>query len=129
MRWLNTKELRTTISALFSVSTAPPPTPQQHAAAVDVIRQRMLALAAQVEAEHSAKLVRRIRFAATVDSLWYARADLMAQLARAQGELAAREQLQSLSALFSEVLPRGLRSRPNRLEPGYRSSRPGASGF
>lgn len=129
MRWFNTKDLRTTISAIFSVSTAPPPTPEEHAAAVENIRRKMLALAVLGGSERSEALARRIRYAANVESLWYARGELMAQLARSQGEVAAREKVEALSELFRGVLPRGLRSRPSPLEDkSYRSSRPGEDG-
>lgn len=125
MRWFNTKELRTTITAIFSVSTAPAPTPEEHAAAVEAIRRRMLALAVIDNSERSEALTRRIRFAATVESLWYARGELMAQLARAHGEAIARDRIEALSEMFRGVLPRGLRSRPSPLDGTYRSSRPG----
>jgi hypothetical protein len=128
MRWFSTKDLRSTITAIFSVSTAPPPTPRDQVAALEAIRQRMLELAALGQAERRSEAVaRRIRFAANVESLWFARGELMGQLARAQGEAAARAQVDALRALFEEVLPKGLRSRPSRFNgEAYRSSRFGA---
>lgn len=125
MRWFNTKDLRSTISAMFTVSTAPPPTPEAHAAKLDTIRRKMLALAVLDPGERSEALARRIRYAANVESLWFARGELMAQLARAHGEAIAREKVDALSGLFKELLPRGLRSRPSPLDGVYRSSRPG----
>jgi hypothetical protein len=126
MRWLNTKELRTTITALFTVTTAPPPTrtPEEHAASVEAIRGKMLAMAVLDDSDRSERLVRRIRYA-NVESLWYARGELMAQLAREHGEAIARERIEVLSEMFHGVLPRGLCSRPSPLDGTYRSSRPG----
>jgi hypothetical protein len=125
MRWFNTKDLRSTISAMFTVSTAAPPTPAEQAAQLETIRRKMLALAVLTHGERSEALARRIRYAASVESLWYARGELMGQLAKVDGEAAAREKVDALSALFKELLPRGLRSRPSPLDGTYRSSRPG----
>jgi len=125
MRWLNTKELRSTITAIFTVSTAPPPTPAEQAEKLEEIRRRMLALAVLTDGQRSEALARRIRYAATVETLWYARGELMGQLARLDSELAAREKVDALNGLFKELLPRGLRSRPSPLDGTYRSSRPG----
>jgi hypothetical protein len=125
MRWFNTKDLRSTISAIFTVSTAAP-SPELHAARLDAIRRKMLALAILNNGERSEMLAHRIRFAANVESLWFARGELMAQLARAHGEAIAREKVDSLGSLFQELLPRGLYSRPSPLDGCYRSSRPGA---
>ena len=47
-------------------------------------------------------------------------------LARTHGEAVAREMLEDLSVLFTDLLPRGLRSRPSPLRTGYRASRPGS---
>lgn len=129
MRWFNTKDIRSTITAIFSVSTAPPPTPEEHAAAVESIRRKMLAMAVMGNAERSETLARRIRYAANIESLWYARSELMHLIAREHGEAIARERVEALSELFRGVLPRGLRSRPSPLDGTYRSSRPGPEEF
>jgi hypothetical protein len=129
MRWFNTKDIRSTISAIFSVSTAPPPTPEEHAAAVENIRRKMLAMAVMGNADRAEALARRIRYAANVESLWYARGELMQLLAREHGEVLAREKVDALSELFRGVLPHGLRSRPSPLDGTYRSSRPGPDEF
>ena len=50
-----------------------------------------------------------------MQSLWYLRGDLMAALASSHGEAAAREKLETLSEMFEDLLPRGLRSRPSPL--------------
>lgn len=125
MRWFNTKDLRSTISAIFTVSTAPPPTAEAQAAAMENLRRKMLALAVLDSDDRSEALARRIRYAGNVETLWYARGQLMAQLARTHGEVLAREKVDALSPAFRELLPKGLRSRPSPLDGSYRSSRPG----
>jgi hypothetical protein len=125
MRWITTKDLRSTISAIFTVSTAPPPTAAEQAGKLDAIRRRMLALAVLASGPRAEGLARRIRYAATVETLWYSRGELMAQLAKLDGELAAREQVDALDGLFKELLPQALRARPSPLDGSYRSSRPG----
>ncbi|GAB3659050.1 hypothetical protein [Ramlibacter alkalitolerans] len=123
MRWLNTKELRSTISALFAVSTAPP-SAQEQADKLEVIRRKMLALAALTSSPRSEALARRIRYAVSVESLWFSRGELMGQLAKIDGEAAARERVDALGKLFQELLPRGLHARTSPLDGSYRSSRP-----
>lgn len=124
MRWFNTKDLRSTISAIFTVSTASAPTVADQAAQMDTIRRKMLAMAILTNGERSEALARRIRYAVTVETLWFARGELMAQLAREHGETVAREKVDALSELFRELLPRGLRARSSPLDGTYRSSRP-----
>jgi hypothetical protein len=124
MRWLNTKDLRSTISAIFTVSTAPPPSATEQADKLEVIRRKMLAMAALTNSPRSEALARRIRYAVSVESLWFTRGELMGQLARIDGEAAARERVDALSTLFMELLPRGLRARTSPLDGSYRSSRP-----
>jgi hypothetical protein len=126
MRWLNSKNLRSTISAMLAVSTLPPSRRANREAQLDALRRKMLALAGLAASERSVALARRIRYAVTVETLWYARGELMAHLARAHGEVAAREKVEALGDLFEELLPRGLRSRSSPLDGSYRSSRPGA---
>ena len=128
MRWLNTKDLRSTVGALFSVSTAPRASLAEHAAQLDEIRRRMLALALLANSERSEMLLRKIRYAVSAEALWFARGELMAQLARVHGEGAAREKLETLTGMFTGVLPRGLRSRPSPLDGTYRSTLPAEEG-
>jgi hypothetical protein len=125
MTWFNTKDLRSTISAMLSVSTAPAPDPARQAEMLEDLRAKMLALAALAPGPRSDLLARRIRYAGSVEPLWYARGELMGLLAKVHGELAAREQLEELGGQFKALLPRGLQSRPSRLDGSYRSSRPG----
>jgi hypothetical protein len=122
MRWFKTKDLRSSIYAMFTVSTSTPRV--DDAASMDHVREAMLALAADDPGERSAGLARRIRYATDLQALWFMRGELMQLLARNHGEAAAREKLDELSSLFTDQLPSGLRSRPSPLNASYRNSRP-----
>lgn len=123
MRWFKTKDLRSSIYAMFSVSTAATP-PAEDPATMDQIREAMLAMAALDAGERGAGVSRRIRYATDLQALWFMRGELMQLLARDHGEVAAREKVDELSAMFIHLLPSGLRSRPSPLNLPYRSSRP-----
>ena len=122
MRWFKTKDLRSSIYALFTVSTSAPRA--DAAATLDQIREAMLALTGGDVGERSAGLARRIRYATDLQALWFMRGELMQLLARNHGEAAAREKLDELSTLFTDQLPSALRSRPSPLNTSYRHSRP-----
>lgn len=124
MRWFKTKDLRSSLYAMFSVSTSAAPRTDD-AATMDQIREAMLAMAADDPGERAAGLARRIRYATDLQALWFMRGELMQLLARNHGEAAAREKVDELSSLFTNQLPSGLRSRPSPLNhPPYRTSRP-----
>lgn len=83
---------------------------------LEQIRLAMLAAlgGAAAERTHPA-LARRLRCAADVQGLWYARGELMAALAQRHGERAARAQLHRITAMFEGLLPRSLMAgRPTR---------------
>jgi hypothetical protein len=123
MRWFKTKDLRSSIYAMFSVSTAATPRAEDPAT-MDQIREAMLAMAAMDHGERAAGLARRIRYATDLQALWFMRGELMQLLARDHGEMAAREKVDELSVMFTNLLPSGLRSRPSPLNLPYRTSRP-----
>ncbi|MDE2605098.1 MAG: hypothetical protein KGL68_04160 [Burkholderiales bacterium] len=127
MRWFKTKDLRSSIYALFSVSTSEQRV--EDAATMDQIREAMLALAGDEPGDRAAGVVRRIRYATDLQSLWFMRGELMQLLARNEGEAAAREKVDELSSLFTDLLPSALRSRPSPLSPEYRNSRPPADDY
>ncbi len=54
------------------------------------------------------RVARRLRFADDVQTLWYARSELMAALAEQHGEARARQELERLGALFNGLLPAGM---------------------
>jgi hypothetical protein len=121
MRWFNTKDLRSSIYAMFSVSTARPR--PDDGSALENIREMMLTLAGSEGGDRAAALVRRIRYAMDLQALWFMRGELMALLSRSRGELAARRHVEELSAHFEDLLPSGLRSRPSPLSASYRPNR------
>jgi len=122
MRWFKTKDLRSSIYAMFSVSTRA--SHAEDAASMDQIREAMLAMVAADKGDRAAGLVRRIRYATDLQSLWFMRGEVMQLLARDHGEAAAREKVDELSSLFAHLLPSGLRSRPSPLSGTYRNSIP-----
>lgn len=122
MRWFKTKDLRSSIYALFSVSTSS--SRIDDAATMDQIREAMLEMTGDDPRDRTAGLARRIRYATDLQALWFMRGELMQLLARNEGELAAREKVDELTSLFTDLLPSGLRSRPSPLDASYRNSRP-----
>ena len=127
MRWLKPK-LTSSFYAIFSVShgSSQPPAVEGSSVGMEDIREAMLSLAAMDHDERALAVTRRIRYAADFEALWYIRGELMGLLARTHGEAVARELLEDLSVLFTDLLPRGLRSRPSPLSESYRASRPGS---
>lgn len=123
MRWFKTKDLRSSIYAMFSVSTAHR-RPPDDGSALEAIRELMISLASMDGSDRGAALARRIRYAMDLQALWFMRGELMALLARSHGEEAARNKVTEVSAMFEDLLPPGLRSRPSPLSEHYRSSRP-----
>ena len=58
---------------------------------------------------------RRIRYAVSVEALWFMRGELMAVLSRSHGEAVALEYISIIGEMFDDLLPQGLRSRPSPL--------------
>jgi len=114
MRWFK-PNLRSSLHAIFSSGhpeSAPTATMEY---SIEDIRQAMLGLMTDLHDAHFPQVVRRIRYATDVQSLWFLRGDLMAVLAGSHGEAAAREKLDMVSCMFEDLLPDGLRSRPSPL--------------
>lgn len=87
----------------------------REAEALEVFRQAMLGLIDSDPSEKAAMLNLRIRCAATVQSLWFMRSEMMVLLAATHGEAEARHRLDLISELVRDALPSGLRSRPSPL--------------
>ncbi len=121
MTWFNSK-LRSSFSALLGVGS-PAAAPAGEGITLEDIRQTMMELANQDPSERAAKLVRRIRYAADVEALWFLRGEMMALLSRNLGEAGALSEIERLSAMFTDLLPSGLRSRPSPLSSNYRGDR------
>lgn len=122
MRWLK-PNLRSSIWALFGGPPTEPPSTMIEFVSVDDIRRHMRALAGSVGGERAEQVMRRIRYASDVESLWFIRSELMALLAGVLGEAAALEQVDAISDMFEDLLPEGLRSRPSPLSPSAREGR------
>jgi hypothetical protein len=88
---------------------------------IEGIRDCMLE-ALGAEAPEFAYIARRIRYAPDIQALWYLRGDLMAVLAAKEGETAAGRRIESISAMFAGLLPRGLGARNSPLKGLERSS-------
>ena len=118
MRWLK-PNLRSSIYALLGY--APVPTVSVQEVGIEDIRSSMLALIAEVGDKRYVHVVRRIRYATEVMSLWYLRGDLMSALANKHGEVLAREKVRPITAMFKDIVPQGLKSsRPSPLDPDSR---------
>ena len=125
MRWLKPK-LTSSFYAIFSVSNPAPPRPAGgNGFGMEDIRGAMLSMASADSDDRALAVIRRIRYAADLEALWYIRGELMGLLARCHGEAVAWEMLEDLSVLFSDLLPPGLRSRSSPLG-GHRPGRPGS---
>jgi hypothetical protein len=118
MRWLK-PNLRSSIYALLGYSPATRDSVQ--GAGIEDIRSSMLALIAEVGDKKFVHVVRRIRYATEIMSLWYLRGDLMSALASKHGEVLAREKVRPITAMFKDNVPQGLKSsRPSPLDPDSR---------
>ena len=106
--------LRSSIYAIFSLGPSAPPSASEFTSIED-IRSAMLELMTPVEAIRFPHVMQRVSYAGDVQGLWFLRGDLMAALASTHGEVAAREKLETLSEMFEDLLPDGLRSRPSPL--------------
>jgi len=82
---------------------------------IEQVRQAMLdAMSFGGLDERHHMVVRRIFFAQDIQTLWYARSDIMTILAEEVGETQARETLGRLSRLFDHLLPEARAHRPSR---------------
>lgn len=112
MRWLK-PNLRSSIYGLLGNPL--PPSESTLELGTEDIRDAMLSALGENGPANFSQLTRRIRYAADIQALWYLRGDLMAALAATEGELAARNKIQSISHLFQGLLPSGLGSRSSPL--------------
>lgn len=122
MSWYKSKLGSTFLSILSGASGGQASDAGNGAEAVTLeeIRQAMLDLANADKSERAQKVARRIRYASDVQSLWFIRGEVMGLLARTHGEQAAREEIERVSEMFTDLLPQGLRSRPSPLSGNYR---------
>lgn len=114
MRWFK-PNLRSSINALFALAHRSAPPDSVLEIGMQDIRDAMLELMGEGGEHPAAQVTRRIRYAIDIQTLWYLRGDLMAVLARRNGEAAAREQLAPVTQMFADLGVMGLRSRPSPL--------------
>lgn len=109
MRWTPSNLMN---SLLKSTQTG---RPKLGTSTLDDIRQAMLHVLGDRGALAYPVVQLRVTYADDVQDLWYLRGDVMAAIAAMHGEVAAREQLAEVSAMFKGLLPSGLSSRPSPL--------------
>ena len=114
MRWFK-PNLRNSLHAIFSAGLSHPPDEPDTVFSIEDIRARMMALVPEPTTERGTIVRRRIRYADSVEALWFLRGELMGVLAQDRGEAAALETIASVSDMFDDLLPEGLRSRPSPL--------------
>lgn len=111
MRWMK-PNLRSSIYALLGHAAEPSTSDVQQR--MDQIRRAMLELLGEQGQAGYPGFVRRVRFATDIQSLWFARSDLMGALATLHGEARAREEIEPVTELFQGVLPSSLYPRQTR---------------
>ena len=114
MRWFK-PNIRSSFYALLARVHPREPQTTVLQYSVEGIRDSMLALVGDVPETAFPHVVRRIRYAVDVHALWYLRGDVMAVLASKYGESEALARLETLTEMFEDFLPEGLRSRPSPL--------------
>jgi hypothetical protein len=84
-------------------------------AAMEQVRQAILATMddAGLDGQHAA-LLDKVSYAGSIQTLWYARTDLMMALSASRGEAYAQEQLDRLSRCFFGLLPEARHCRSDR---------------
>ncbi len=82
------------------------------------VRTQMLQLLSRYEGAAFYRVAERIRYADEMECLWYLRQDLMAALSEVHGEVAARNAVAPLNALFKGQLPAALTATPARPRVG-----------
>lgn len=112
MRWFK-PNLRSSIYGLLGNPVAPSESVLE--AGTEDIRDSMLAQLSESGFKQFPNVTRRIRYATDIHALWYLRGDLMAALAAMHGEVAARQRIASITALFQGLVPSSLSSRPSPL--------------
>jgi hypothetical protein len=88
-----------------------PPSESMLESGTEDVRESMLAVLGETGPRDFPHITRRIRYANDIQALWYLRGDLMGALATLHGEMVAREKIQSITQMFSGLLPNGLNSR------------------
>ncbi len=114
MRWY-----KPNLKSIYSLLGQPdrPPAPPADTASTEEVRFGMLAImsAAGVDLRNPA-VFNKVRYAGSIQSLWYARSDVMAALSSELGEASARRHVVEMTARFKGLLPEA-RDVERRLRP------------
>lgn len=102
MRWIK-PGLRNSISALLGSETRTD-SPQ----ALEPVRMAMLDMLGVEGAKINPRLKHRLLYVHDAHALWFARADMMVVLSSLHGEAKAVELVQTLSPVFSGLIPKSL---------------------
>ena len=82
---------------------------------MEEVRQAMLDLMAQAgPTDAHLELLIKINYAGAIQTLWYARSEIMQALSATRGEAYAQQQLETLSSRFIGLLPEARHYRPGR---------------
>lgn len=111
MRWH-----KPTLTSIFGLLGHAIRTPERSAESrKEIIRKVMLdAMSIEGVTERHHVVVRRVFYATDIQTLWYARSDVMSVLAAELGETSAQEKLRVISALFYGLLPEAKHSLQSR---------------
>ncbi len=111
MRWH-----KPTLTSIYGLLGHAIPTPDRSAKSrMENIRRVMLdAMSIEGVTERHHLVVRRVFYATDIQTLWYARSDVMSVLAEEMGEISAHEELCVISALFHGLLPEARHSLQSR---------------
>lgn len=101
-------QIKTSCMAMLGLKEA---TPAAIDNSIEDIRQAMLNELGNDSEKRFPAVTRRIRYAQDIQTLWYARSDVMAILAKTHGETIAREKLARISDQFKGLLPKALAQR------------------
>ena len=113
MQWLNsTRSGLISLSPAFRQERAESRSAQEN---IEQVRQAMLdAMEGAGPPDQHVELRIKINYAGTIQTLWYARCEIMHALSAARGEAYAQRQLETLSAQFIGLLPEARHYRPGR---------------
>ena len=102
MRWFK-PGLRNSIYALLG-----PDSGKDSPESLEPVRDAMLAMLGEEGALANPELSRKLRYVQDAQTLWYARAEMVAVLSQLHGEALAVHRVQSLSPAFQGLLPKSL---------------------
>ena len=111
MRWF-----KPNLKSIYGILGRPDPIARPDATIrVETVRRAMLdTMAADGIDIQYRQVFNKIRYAGSIQSLWYARSDVMGALAAERGEAFAQQRMADLSRLFSGLLPEARDYRPPR---------------